>query len=179
MVGISEKTRLANKKYQESRRADWDNVDWTMTNQQIATLLNRSYDTVTRKRGQLGKQGLAKATRKDKGVSKTTHIPTKQQQMHATKQAQKSPKAGKSATNIHAKKWTVVAPDGTIYKITNLYQFVRDNAHLFLAGDVAWKRVGGKRGTGGEYCNAVAGLYNVANGTSQAWKGWTIKRDDS
>ena len=92
----------------------------------------------------------------------------------ATEGAKRSLKAGRGEGNIHAKEWSLIAPDGTIYKIINLQHFVRTHPGLFEEADVAWKRIGGKRGTGGEYCNATAGLSNVRQGKSRAWKGWSL-----
>ncbi|EQA11067.1 hypothetical protein [Glaesserella parasuis] len=45
---------------------------------------------------------------------------------------------------------------------------------MFNPSNVKWKRQGGKRGTGGEYCNVTAGLLNVASGKTKSWKGWHI-----
>lgn len=160
---------------------DWEKVDWAQSNRDIANVLGCPYDTVAHKRLKLG-AGRAKkaAQRSDKCVSKTTYIPPKEQQIKATKSAQKSPKSGKCETNIHAKEWRLVSPDGQVFEIRNLYQFVRDNPHLFSLLDTAWKRTSGKRGTGGEYCNATAGLLNVTSKKTKSWKGWhisTIKPD--
>lgn len=156
---------------------DWDKVDWTKSNRQIAAELGRAYNTVAQMRCKLGQSGKAKerATRTDKGVSRTTYIPPPSQQKHATEQARKSPKSGKFESNIHAKKWQVVSPDNQVFIVKNLYQFVRDNPHLFNPLDIVFKRQGGKRGTGGEYCNATAGLLNVSNKRQRKWKGWDCR----
>lgn len=92
----------------------------------------------------------------------------------ATEAAKKSVNAGRGEGNVHAKQWRIVAPDETAYEIVNLQHFVRTHPELFEPGDVIWKRTGGKRGTGGEYCNATAGLSNVRQGKSKAWKGWSL-----
>lgn len=153
----------------------WRQVDWSKDNRQLAKELNKSYDTVAKKRWLL-KSGEAesRAVRIDKGISKTTYIPSSDQQVHATKSAQASVLGGRFETNIHAKEWFLVSPDDKVYHIKNLHKFVRDNPHLFNERDATWKRKGGKRGTGGEYCNATAGLSNVRGGRSSAWKGWRL-----
>jgi hypothetical protein len=92
----------------------------------------------------------------------------------ATEAAKRSPLAGRSPRNVHALDWHLIAPDGTHHHCRNLYHFVREHPHLFAAADRAWKRTGGKRGTGGEWCNATAGLLNVRAGKSRAWKGWQV-----
>jgi len=93
----------------------------------------------------------------------------------ATEAAKRSLRAGRGEGNVHARTWRIVSPTGDAYTATNLYEFVRAHCALFAAADVLWKRTGGKRGTGGEYCNATAGLLNVAHGRARAWKGWTCK----
>lgn len=155
-------------------RTDWSSVDWSKNNRELAELLNVAYGTVAKKRWELGKSGIAltRKTRKDKGISKTTCIPTKEQQQKAVKAAQASPIAGKSEKNIHAKWWKLTSPDNQIYVVRNLYHFIRQNTHLFAPADVIWKRKNGKRGTGGEYCNATAGLSNIPAGRAKSWKGW-------
>ena len=159
------------------RFRDWQNVDWSKTNKQLAIELGKSYDTVAKHRYQLGHGGEAKEreVRSDKGISKTTNIPSPELQKYATEQAQKSPNSGKLETNIHAKKWRITSPDNCVFIAINLYQFVRDNAALFLPGDVIFKRTGGKRGTGGEYCNATSGLLQAA-AAGRLWKGWKCKQ---
>ena len=156
---------------------DWQNVDWSKTNKQLAIELGKSYDTVAKHRYQLGYSGEAKEreVRSDKGISKTTNTPSPELQKYATEQAQKSPNSGKFETNIHAKKWRITSPDNRVFIATNLYQFVRDNTALFLPGDVIFKRTGGKRGTGGEYCNATSGLLQAA-ASGRLWKGWKCKQ---
>ena len=156
---------------------DWHNVDWSKTNKQLAIELGKSYDTVAKHRYQLGHSGEAKERepKSNKGVPNPKMRHGRINQPKATETARKSLKSGKFETNIHAKKWHIVSPSNQIFIVRNLYQFVRDNSDLFLPKDVIFKRQGGKRGTGGEYCNATSGLlYAAARGGS--WKGWTCKQ---
>lgn len=43
----------------------------------------------------------------------------------------KSGKTGRFETNMHAKNWMLVSPNGIVYHIKNLTNFVRENAELF------------------------------------------------
>lgn len=155
----------------------WDSVDWTKNNRQLAQELGKSYDTVAKKRWQLKQSGKAtkRATRIDKGLNKPQMAYGAVNQPLATEAAKASLKAGKFETNVHAKKWRIISPNNQIFIVRNLYQFVRDNGDLFLPKDVIFKRQGGKRGTGGEYCNATSGLRQAAS-SGRAWKGWTCKK---
>lgn len=156
---------------------DWDSVDWTLPNQIIASQIGRAVATVAAKRVDLGKSGLApQMPRRDKGTKRPRcrRPNTEEAQRMATAAAQNSPLAGKRESNIHAKEWVLIAPDGQVYRVRNLYNFVRENTHLFAPVDTIWKRRGGKRGTGGEYCNATAGLANIKGGKAKSWKGWKL-----
>ena len=156
---------------------DWDSVDWTLPNQIIVSQIGRAVATVAAKRVDLGKSGLApRMPRRDKGTKRPRcrRPNTEEAQRMATEAARKSPLAGKSESNIHAKEWVLIAPDGQVYRVRNLYNFVRENTHLFAPVDTIWKRRGGKRGTGGEYCNATAGLANIKGGKAKSWKGWKL-----
>ncbi|AHG75457.1 hypothetical protein X808_9340 [Mannheimia varigena USDA-ARS-USMARC-1296] len=161
------------------KRIDWDNVDWTKNNDQLAKELNRAYDTVAKKRYLLGKSGMA-TSRKEK-ADKGQKNPKKaigaiKTQPIAKEWAKKSQKSGKFETNVHAKRWRLTREDGKCWEFTNLYHFVRTHTELFLPNDTVWKRTGGKRGTGGEYCNATSGLLNACRSRSKKWKGWKIEK---
>jgi len=164
--------------YNKGRGVDWDAVDWTQPNRVIAAWLGRAENTVAKIRMRLGKSGKAavRMTRCDKGCKKPQCRPpnVEEAQIMATAAAKESPKAGKAESNVHAKEWVLIAPDGMVYRIRNLYHFVRTHQHLFAPDDVEWKRQGGKRGSGGEYCNATAGLQNIKGGKAKTWKGWKL-----
>ena len=93
----------------------------------------------------------------------------------ATEAALSSPLAGRAETNIHAKEWALIDPACKRRDIRNLHHFIRCNPDLFEEEDRTWKRQGGKRGTGGEYCNASAGLQAVRSGRAKTWKGWSLE----
>lgn len=162
------------------KKIDWANVDWTKDNYTLAQELNRAYDTVAKRRYLLGKSGqaLTRKPRSDKGKKIPERAIGVVNQPIATEAAKNSPKAGKFETNIHAKRWRLTREDGAFWEFTNLYHFVRSHPELFNPSDLVWKRQGGKRGTGGEYCNATAGLLNITSGKTKTWKGWRIKLID-
>lgn len=159
-------------------KIDWVSVDWSKNNRELAMQLGKAYNTVAKKRYQLGESGRAKsrAKRSDNGLKNPNNAAGgRVSQPLATEAAKASPISGKFETNIHAKKWKVITPDNKIFIVRNLYQFVRDNGGLFLPKDVIFKRQGGKRGTGGEYCNATQGLRQAAS-SGRSWKGWTCMK---
>lgn len=161
------------------RFMDWHNVDWSKTNKQLAIELGKSYDTVAKHRYQLGHSGEAKdrEPRSNKGLPNPNMSHGRINQPKATEAAKASPKSGKFATNVHAKVWLIISPDNERFVVKNLYQFVRDNKHLFLPDDVVFKRQGGKRGTGGEYCNATSGLIYAASKRGRGrWKDWQCQQ---
>lgn len=164
--------------HNKARAADWDSVDWTLDNRTIAQQLGRAYDTVARKRVQLGKSGMA-AQRAPRRFCRP-HYPNMKRadtaRQAATEAAKISPKAGRAATNVHAKHWRLISPTGVVYEFHNLHHFVRNHGHLFAPEDTIWKWTGGKRGTGGEYCNATAGISNIIRGIVQSWKGWQAEQ---
>lgn len=161
---------------------DWASVDWSLHSEDIARQLGAPLWTVVSYRS---KQGMPKAQRRPRPQSALDKIaahartPERRAQSRATQPiataaAKASPLAGRGVGNIHAKRWQLIAPDGTVYIVVNLYEFVRQNTHLFAEADVEWKRTGGKRGTGGEWCNATAGLLNIKAGRAKSWKGWRL-----
>lgn len=78
----------------------------------------------------------------------------------------KSEKTGRFETNIRAKKWTLVSPNGQIYHIKNLSLFVRENAEIFGIRniDVETKRQ----------------MKRLSDAAHRGYKcdGWTIKCDE-
>lgn len=154
---------------------DWAALDWRKSSAQIAQETGASVLTVIKRRTQYGYPSMVRATRRDKGSAKPHSAQYARRTQHlATEAAKASPAAGRGEANVHAVEWRLQGPDGTAYVVRNLYEFVRANAHLFSPADVEWKRTGGKRGTGGEWCNATAGILNIKGGRAKSWKGWRL-----
>jgi hypothetical protein len=155
---------------------DWAALDWRKSNAELARELGASVHTVTKRRTLQGRPSEApRAPRKDKGKPQPHSAPlARRVQPLATAAAQASPRAGRGAGNVHAVDWCLIDPAGQRHQVRNLYEFVRANEGLFAPADVAWKRTGGQRGTGGEWCNATAGILNIKGGRAKSWKGWTL-----
>lgn len=162
-----------------ARICDWPLIDWCKTNAQIAAETGAAITTIIKRRTQYGHAaGYVYRQRPDNAARNSTpeaRARTAQRQPAATEAARISPRAGRGPENVHALDWHLISPAGAEYRTRNLYEFVRTNPELFAPADVAWKRQGGGRGTGGEWCNATAGLLNVKAGRSRAWKGWVAK----
>lgn len=165
-------------------KIEWSLIDWSKTTKEIAALTGLRTNSISKKRRLLAPESIGKH-RAEKDMSYLKGKPYldavskggKKNQPLATEAAKKSVRGGKFETHHRAEKWLVVSPEKKHFEVTNLYNFVRENSELFKPGDVVWKRSGGKRGTGGEYCNATAGLLNVKSGKSSAWKGWSLNTD--
>lgn len=176
-TAITYRSKLGKSPNPKPRVVDWSKVDWAKNNRQLASELGIAYDTVAaRRHNSSAPAATTRAPRRDIGSKKPQCAPkNKAGQIAATEAAQQSPIAGKFETNVHAVDWMLVSPDGTEYRFKNLYEFVRQNPHLFAQADTMWKRRGGGRGTGGEYCNATAGILNIKGKKAKTWKGWTLK----
>ncbi|MDA8521965.1 hypothetical protein [Acidovorax sp. NCPPB 4044] len=143
---------------------------------EIARKTGAAISTVVKQRTEVGMPSTApRARRSDAGIPQPRSIPLgKAAQPFATAAAKASPRAGRGPENVHAVDWVLVSPAGERHEVRNLYDFVRSNPSLFSDADVTWKRTGGKRGTGGEWCNATAGILNIKGGRAKSWKGWTL-----
>lgn len=155
-------------------KIDWQSIDWTKTNAQIAQECGRAYNTVCKMRGKLGMSHKgARAQRKDRGISSPQpHLNRLEYQALATAKAKASPKAGRFESNTKAKTWTLKSPDNKTYTFTNLMHFVRTNTHLFDPDDVAWRT----KSNGVEWCRASSGLALLAKRKKAplSWKGWRL-----
>lgn len=85
-----------------------------------------------------------------------------------TEAAKNSPLAGRFETNSSAKSYTLVSPERTKIDVTNLRQWVRENAELF-----------GCEPTNENVQRICNGFYTIAKNIrnchrGQTYKGWTI-----
>lgn len=87
-----------------------------------------------------------------------------------TECAKKSPKAGRFETNINAKDWHLISPDGKDYKFHSLNFWLRENCEeLFgcLPDSKQFKNV--RSGLSGAKRAMLGGTY-----TSTTYKGWQV-----
>lgn len=97
----------------------------------------------------------------------------KNMQPKAVECAKKSKKSGRFETNINAKKWNLIAPDGREFVCTNLSLWARKNTSLFgfESGDDSARKI-------------VHGFTNISQsyaGTRKepvyTYKGWRLKKE--
>ncbi len=161
---------------------DWAALDWRKSNAVIAAETGASVHTVVHRRTSHGYPAERQPwTRPDLGeVNRRPERRANSARMQplATVAAKDSPASGRGVLNVHAVDWVLVSPNGDRHQVRNLYEFVRANPGLFADADVVWKRTGGARGTGGEWCNATAGILNIKGGRAKTWKGWTLANND-
>jgi hypothetical protein len=65
----------------------------------------------------------AKKKLSEKGVTENLKL--------GTLSAIKSPNSGRFESNVNAKSWEIISPDGEVFKIRNLANWCRENCHLF------------------------------------------------
>lgn len=78
----------------------------------------------------------------------------------ARESATKSPHIGNFDTNIHAKSWGLVSPEGRLYEVSNLSKWCHDNQDII------------------PYSNPktfVTQLYKIKSGKVSSAAGWTLK----
>ena len=161
----------------QKSKIDWQDIDWHRGNTEIARALSVSPWTVLAQRHRHAPETIGKyrSPRIDTdAMAEQMRRVRNSDTQWATEAAKRSKKAGKGRNNVHAKQWLLVAPDGRKWHVQNLHHFIRTHPELFEECDRQWRRTGGKRGTGGEYCRASAGIQNIRAGKTRSWKGWTL-----
>ncbi len=82
-----------------------------------------------------------------------------------------NPRIGKFETNINAKEWILVDPNGKVYKIRNLKNWARQNCHLFE------KETSEKSAT--QIASGFIQIKKAAEGKRKymvrTYKGWTLQ----
>lgn len=161
----------------------WDSVDWSKSNKEIASSLAASYSAVKAMRQKLGVGPGERAPQSNRGVKRNyspEHLSLIKKNAEKMRLAAiSSSKLSRSEHNIHAKKWTLVSPAGDVYKIVNLYNFIRENKELFHPDDVVWKK-GGEESEYGQslWCRASQGISGIKQRASESWKGWKLLNPD-
>ena len=92
-------------------------------------------------------------------------------QPKATEGAKKSPKSGRFTTNVNAKYWVLVAPDGTKHECLNLSCWAREHTYLF--GFEPGDKSAGKIIHG--FTNLAQGFYGTRTGV-YTYKGWRLEQ---
>lgn len=98
---------------------------------------------------------------------------SKLQQM-GTMCAQKSPKSGRFETNINAKKWHLISPDGKEYRFTSLTYWLRENCRELFGCEPDTR----------EFRNVRSGLAGAKRGymgksyPCATYKGWRVLPTD-
>ncbi|WP_144445487.1 hypothetical protein [Inquilinus limosus] len=79
-----------------------------------------------------------------------------------------SPLTGPFETHSAAREWSLLSPDGTVYRFKNLSLFIREHADLFDPADTVFNRDGG--------CNVNVYLGKLRPRSDapywQQWRGW-------
>ncbi|RGC27217.1 hypothetical protein DWX41_18285 [Hungatella hathewayi] len=87
-----------------------------------------------------------------------------------TKAALKSPRSGRYETNVNAKKWHIVSPDGQHYKFKNLHHWARQNCALFGFDETEENAIKIAKGLQ----HAKAGELGKKYAFTSTYKGWRI-----
>lgn len=86
----------------------------------------------------------------------------------ATTAALKSPKSGPFETNVNAKSWRLISPEGKEYRCRNLNLWVRSHTELF-----------GVESTKDNCARIRAGLQQAKSGKrASTYKGWQVELDE-
>lgn len=87
-----------------------------------------------------------------------------------TEAAMKSPKAGKFETNVGAKDWHVISPEGKHYKFRNLQNWARNNCSLFYVDETEENALKIAKGLQ----HAKAGELGRDFAHTSKYKGWSV-----
>ncbi|WP_061799500.1 MucR family transcriptional regulator [Serratia ficaria] len=158
---------------------DWGSVDWSKSNKEIAASLGASYSAVKAMRRRLGVGPGKRAPMSNKGVKRNyspEHLALIKKNAEKMRLAAlSSSKISRTEHNIHAKKWTLVSPDGEVYRVVNLHNFIRENTELFNPEDVVWKLNGEEAEEGSRlWCRASQGIRSIKQRSVESWKGWKL-----
>lgn len=118
-------------------------------------------------------------TRRKMSQSRMANEHYKEIQAAGTRAAQNSPKSGRFPTNVNAKLWHLVAPDGTHYRFRSLRNWLREYGKQFFGVDPDTK----------QFDNVVSGLSRAKRSVlgslpanqrpGYTYKGWSVIPTDS
>lgn len=96
-------------------------------------------------------------------------------QKKATKAALASPKSGRFPTNVNAKEWHLIAPDGTEYHFRSLQYWLRENCEKLFGVEPDSREFNNVRsGLSGAKRAMLGGKYN-----SSTYKKWIVVPTES
>ncbi|MDB6135714.1 MAG: hypothetical protein JWM59_3957 [Verrucomicrobiales bacterium] len=157
-------------------KTNWAAIDWRQPNMAIAAATGHSADYIKRRRarhapGTVGQyhSPARPSSLAALAIGRTPEVIARAKE-GAARAAREHPRRRKGPDQAAAREWALRAPDGTVWRGRNLYEFVRTHPDLFEPEDRVWKRVGG---TGNEWCRATAGLGKLRH-QRRGWKGWTL-----
>jgi hypothetical protein len=99
--------------------------------------------------------------------------------------AQRAERTRKGQTHHHSRRAQLKSPDGKLFQVINITDFVRSHLELFAPEDIVWKRLTKKsnpHGLGSERCRASHGLLQLfctnPKHRRSSWKGWTTTEEE-
>lgn len=157
-------------------KTDWAAIDWRQPNMDIAAATGHTADYIKQRRvrhapGTVGQYW--PPTRESSLAALAAHRTPEmvaRAAAAAVQSVRKYPHRRKGPDQAAAREWVLQDPDGVIWRVRNLYEFVRTHSDLFEPGDTVWKRA---KGGSNEWCRATAGLGKLRH-QRPGWKGWTL-----
>ena len=168
-------------------KIDWKKIDWSKSNALIARENICGKTTVARWRQRLGMpkpehritpehkkamtEGRQRALKSGKYDAEYARKRVEQSGVphsHSRRVAISESHLEYGEDHMSAKHHELMSPSGTLFKIKNIHEFVRNNPQLFDKIDVVNKR----KPNGKSYSRATCGLLAVSSGNKKTWKGW-------
>jgi len=88
--------------------------------------------------------------------------------------------------NARAKAYRITSPDGDVYEVIGIANFVRTHEHLFAPAKIEWTASEVLAGSGRprarpavqgvKQCRATKGLYGTVASSARTWFGWKAER---
>lgn len=167
-------------------RIDWARVDWGKSNKEIAREIGSSQSYVSTKRRELAPHTLIKRldyanvdwSKTSKELAKelgrnTSYVAVLRHKYAPDTLYRNNIVGGKSNRKSEPVKF--ISPNGDIFVVLNINQFVREHKELFAPNDIKERYVKSERSIK-KYTNASIALSTLKRGgcTNGAWKGWKL-----